>query len=56
MISLIFSVLSVKLNLFQESFYNFCRNIGGETEEVMCEILAVIKKIYFCLAILIYAL
>ncbi len=26
---------------YLESFYNFCKNIGGETEEVMCEILAV---------------
>ncbi len=26
---------------YLESFYNFCRNMGGETEEVMCEILAV---------------
>ena len=25
---------------YLESFFNFCRNIGGETEEVMCEILA----------------
>ena len=26
---------------YLESFYNFCKNIGGETEEVMCPILAV---------------
>ena len=26
---------------YLESFYNFCKQIGGETEEVMCEILAV---------------
>ena len=26
---------------YLESFYNFCKNIGGETEDVMCEILAV---------------
>ena len=26
---------------YLETFYNFCKNIGGETEEVMCEILAV---------------
>jgi len=26
---------------YLESFYNFCKKIGGETEEVMCEILAV---------------
>ena len=26
---------------YLESFYNFCKNIGGETKEVMCEILAV---------------
>ena len=26
---------------YLESFYNFCKNVGGETEEVMCEILAV---------------
>merc|ERR1712193_9765 len=25
---------------YLESFFNFCKNIGGETEEVMCEILA----------------
>ena len=25
---------------YLESFYNFCKNMGGETEEVMCEILA----------------
>ena len=26
---------------YLESFYDFCKNIGGETQEVMCEILAV---------------
>ena len=26
---------------YLESFYNFCKSIGGETEDVMCEILAV---------------
>ena len=26
---------------YLESFFNFCKQIGGETEEVMCEILAV---------------
>ena len=26
---------------YLESFYSFCKNMGGETEEVMCEILAV---------------
>ena len=25
---------------YLESFYNFCLNIGGETADVMCEILA----------------
>ena len=30
---------------YLESFYNFCKNIGGETEEVMCEILAVSQSI-----------
>jgi hypothetical protein len=29
---------------YLESFYNFCKNIGGETEEVMCEILAVRRE------------
>ena len=26
---------------YLESFYEFCKQIGGETEDVMCEILAV---------------
>ena len=26
---------------YLEAFYKFCQEIGGETEEVMCEILAV---------------
>ncbi len=26
---------------YLEAFYDFCKSIGGETEEVMCEILAV---------------
>ena len=26
---------------YLEAFYNFCKNIGGETQDVMCEILAV---------------
>ena len=26
---------------YLQSFFNFCKQIGGETEEVMCEILAV---------------
>ena len=25
---------------YLESFYSFCKNIGGETADVMCEILA----------------
>ena len=32
---------------YLESFYNFCKQIGGETEEVMCEILAVSLVISF---------
>merc|ERR1711989_114850 len=28
---------------YLEAFYSFCKNIGGETEEVMCEILAVMQ-------------
>ena len=26
---------------YLEAFYEFCKNIGGETQDVMCEILAV---------------
>ncbi len=26
---------------YLEAFYEFCKSMGGETEEVMCEILAV---------------
>ena len=26
---------------YLEAFYEFCENLGGETAEVMCEILAV---------------
>ena len=31
---------------YLESFYNFCKKIGGETEAVMCEILAVSHILY----------
>ena len=30
---------------YLEAFYNFCKNIGGETQDVMCEILAVREQI-----------
>ena len=29
---------------YLEAFFNFCKDIGGETEEVMCPILAVKRK------------
>ena len=34
---------------YLEAFYNFCKKIGGETEAVMCEILAVspLEKVFF---------
>ena len=33
---------------YLEAFYNFCKKIGGETEAVMCEILAVspLEKVF----------
>jgi len=29
------------LKAYLEDFYNFCKNIGGATAEVMCELLGV---------------
>ena len=33
-------VIFCHVQSYLESFYNFCLNIGGETADVMCEILA----------------
>ena len=39
---------------YLEAFYNFCKKIGGETEAVMCEILAVspLEKVSFLSALI----
>jgi len=32
---------------YLEAFYDFCRDLGGETADVMCEILAVSSHRYY---------